>query len=46
MTIVIEIVPSVELQDEANHTGLTEDGYNMVMDLLMEIGEVVTIRRG
>lgn len=45
MKVIIEITPYPEDADPANHTGLTEEAYSMVMAALSGIAEDIDIRR-
>lgn len=45
MTITITMDPSDEFQDPNSDTGLTEEGYDGVMDALSEYGWDIQIRR-
>ena len=46
MRVTVEIEPYDDKADPSNHTGLTEAAYHELIDAIMEVGEVVNIRKG
>lgn len=45
MKIVIEVVLDEEYVDKDHSTGITEGGYNELMDALLPFGEVADVRK-
>lgn len=45
MKIVIEFEPFEEIQDPDDATGLTEEAYEEITGKLMEMGDVVDVRK-
>lgn len=45
MKVQITITPSPEYEDPDNFTGLTSEGFDVVMDALMGIAEDIDIRK-
>lgn len=46
MKVIIEVEPYPEDTDEDDHTGLTEYAYGALMDLLGEMFDSITVRKG